>query len=650
MARKRSRDGVNRRGFLAGVAVAGAAGAATALPGSGQAAPAPAPKAGIRPPGVQRAAAETAPPAGNHAEVLHIGRGGGDFMVDAIKALDIEYVASMPGSSFRGLHEALINYGGNTKPEFLTCLHEESSVGMAHGYAKATGKPMLVLVHGTVGLQHAAMAIYNAWCDRVPILMIGGNTLDATKRRPGVEWIHTVQDAAVMVRDFTKWDDQPGSLLHFAESMMRGWRVAMTPPMGPVLIMADSELQELPIEGAEPKLPKRAPVGFPQGEAGAVTEAAELLAKAEAPVLIADRLARTPRGLTLLVELAELLGAPVVDKQGRMNFPTDHWANHSDRASSLVREADVVIGFEMTDFWGAVNQFRDVVHRNDKRATKPDAKLISLGVGDLFLKSNFQDFERYAAVYVAIAGDGEATLPALIEAVKRALPADKKAAREARAAKLKTAWQAARDKNRQEAAYAWDASPISTARLCAELWDQIKSHDWALVSESSFQSSWPQRLWAINKHHQFNGGSGGYGVGYTAPASVGAALAHRAHGRLSVALQGDGDLMCAPGVLWTAAHHKIPLISVIHNNRAYHQEVMHVQRMANRHSRGLDRTHIGTTINGPDIDYAKLAQSMGVWGAGPISEPGELAPAIKKAIQVAQAGEPAVIDVVSQPR
>jgi hypothetical protein len=249
-----------------------AAGAATGLPVPGlvepiQAAPASGTSPGIRPPTSRLVAAETAAPAAvAHAEALHSGRSGSDHMVDTIKALGIEYVASMPGSSFRGLHESLINYGGNRKPEFLTCLHEESSIGMAHGYAKATGKPMLVLVHGTVGLQHASMAIYNAWCDRVPIMVIGGNTLDAAMRRPGVEWIHTVQDAAVMVRDFTKWDDQPGSLAHFDESLMRAYRIALTPPMGPVLLMADSELQERPIDGVEPSLPRLSPIGLPQGD------------------------------------------------------------------------------------------------------------------------------------------------------------------------------------------------------------------------------------------------------------------------------------------------------------------------------------------------------------------------------------------------
>src|SRR6202167_2956590 len=166
-------------------------------------------------------------------------RSGSDFMVDVIKSLGIEYVCSVAGSSFRALHESVINYGGNSAPEFITCCHEESSVAMAHGYAKIEGKPVVVFAHGTVGLQHAAMAIYNAYCDRVPVYIIIGNTLDATKRRPGAEWDHSVQDAAAMVRDYVKWDDSPTSLQHFAESAVRAYKIAMTPPMAPVLLVAD---------------------------------------------------------------------------------------------------------------------------------------------------------------------------------------------------------------------------------------------------------------------------------------------------------------------------------------------------------------------------------------------------------------------------
>src|SRR5437870_2447662 len=227
-----------------------------------------------------------------------IGRPGSDFMVDVIKATGIEYIASNPASSFRSLHESIVNYGGNRKPEFLTCMHEESSVAMAHGYAKAAGKPMGVLAHGSVGLQHAAMAVYNAWCDRVPVMLFGGNILDADKRRPGVEWYHSVQDPAALLRDFTKWDDQPVSLQHFAESVMRAYKIATTVPMGPVLITADGDLAEEPVHDEKklriPKLTMSIP---PQGDSGAIREAAKLLVAAERPVILADRMARSQEGM-----------------------------------------------------------------------------------------------------------------------------------------------------------------------------------------------------------------------------------------------------------------------------------------------------------------------------------------------------------------
>jgi thiamine pyrophosphate-dependent acetolactate synthase large subunit-like protein len=246
--------------------------------------------------------------------------------------------------------------------------------------------------------------------------------------------------------------------------------------------------------------------------------------------------------------------------------------------------------------------------------------------------------------------DAEATMPSLIESVKRKLTPTQKSALADRGAKLGVAHRESLERARDAAAYAWDASPISTARLSAELWAQIKSEDWSLVSNAVFVSRWPLRLWDFKKHYQYIGGQGGYGVGYNAPASVGAALANRKYGRLSVGILGDGDLMYAPGILWTAAHHHIPLLTVMHNNRAYHQEVMQVQIMADRHSRGIDRAHIGTTITDPNIDYAKLAQSMGVYAEGPISDPKDLAPAITRALQVVKGGEPALVDVLTQPR
>ena len=638
---------VNRRGFLKSAAVTGAA----ALVGG--AAPA---AAGQQPAASGPASAPIAPreedPSGE-VDVLTTDRPGGDFMVDVLKTIGFEYVASNPGSSFRGIHESIVNYGGNQAPEFITCCHEESSVAMAHGYYKAEGKPMAVLCHGTVGLQHAAMAIYNAYCDRVPVYILAGNTLDATMRRPGVEWAHSVQDAAAMVRDYIKWDDLPVSLPHFAESAVRAYRIAMTPPMMPVLVVIDGGPQEDPISPevkGRLRIPKFTLPSPPAGDAGAVAEAARLLVAAENPVIVADRLARTPAGITRLVELAETLQAPVIDQRGRMNFPSRHPLNHSDGGRQLLANADVILGLELWDFWGTVSAFRDSLVRSARSVVKPGTKLISITTGDLYSKGNYQDFQRYPEVDLAMAADAEATLPALVEACKRLITADRRSALQDRGKQLAEAQRRTIARARTEATYAWDATPISTARVSAELWAQIKTEDWALVAESGNMSGWTNRLWTFDRHYQHLGGSGGAGVGYGAPAAVGAALANKKRGRLSITIQGDGDFMYAPGVWWTAAHHKIPLLAVMHNNRSYHQEVMHLQRMASRHQRGITRAHIGTTIDNPNVDYAKIAQGMGVHAQGPIGDPKDLGPAIKRAIEVVKRGEPSLIDVVTQPR
>jgi acetolactate synthase I/II/III large subunit len=595
-------------------------------------------------------AAEVADP--SDAEVFTTARPGSDFMIDVLKSLGIEYVAANPGSSFRGLHESVINYAGNHSPEFITCCHEESSVGIAHGYAKIAGKPMVVFAHSTVGLQHASMAIFNAYCDRVPVYLVLGNTIDETMRRPGVEWDHSVQDAAAMVRDYTKWDDLPISLTHFAESAVRAYKIAMTPPMMPILIVADSDLQERPVPpDSGLRIPKLTLASPPQGDSAAVAEAARLLIGAESPVIVVDRTARTAEAIPLLIELADTLQAPVLDLAARMNFPTLHPLNHSGRGREIITTADVILGLEVTDFWGTVHSYRDQLQRTSQSIVDRNTKLISITANDLYVKGNYQDLQRYPEVDLAIAADAQATLPSLIEAIKHQMTADRKQGLEYRGKKLKDTHEEILEQARVDATYAWEASPISTARLSAELWAQIKKKDWSLVSDvAPGMSNWPLRLWAFDKHYQFIGGAGGYGVGYGAPAAVGAALANRQHGRLSINIQCDGDLMYAPGVLWTAAHHGIPLLNIMHNNRAYHQEVMHLQRMGNRHDRGVDRAHLGTTIKDPNIDFAKLAQSMGLHGEGPISDPKDLGSAIARAIEVVERGEPALVDVVTQAR
>jgi acetolactate synthase-1/2/3 large subunit len=638
---------MKRRRFLKTGALAGAA--ALSAPQALDALQAPqAPQAS---PPVMTQAAEATPP----ADVQVLGdheRCGSDYMVDVIKALGFEYVCANPGSSFRGLHESVINHGGNTAPELITCCHEESSVAMAHAYFKAEGKPLAVMAHGTVGLQHAAMAIYNAWCDRVPVYVLLGNHLDASERR-AAEWYHGVQDAAAMVRDYVKWDDTPHSLAHFGESAVRAYKIAMTPPMAPVVITLDGGLQEHPVARDRvlpvPKLTLASP---PQGDTAAVEELARMLVAADSPLLVVDRLARTPNGVRLLVELAETLQAGVIDQGSRMNFPSRHPLNQTQRGAAAVGEADVIAGLEVSDFWSTVNALRDQLHRSTRRVAKPAAKLVTVTTGDLYIRSNYQDFRRMQEVDLAIAADGEATLPSLIEAVKRLTTGDRRRVFQERGARLAEASRAAAERARVAASYAWEASPVSTARLCAELWTQIRTEDWSLVSSyySPDVGGWARRLWDFNRPYQWLGHAGGGGIGYGAPAAVGGALANKKHGRLSVAIQTDGDLMYAPGVLWTAAHHQIPLLSVMHNNRGYHMEAMHVQRMCSARDRGIDRGYLGSELSSPNIDYAKLAQSMGVYAEGPIENPTDLAPAIRRALAVVKKGEPALVDVVTQVR
>jgi acetolactate synthase-1/2/3 large subunit len=644
MSKKTNAMDMKRRGFLKGASLAGAAALATPLKAVAQTAP-PGRNAVPMP---DRAAETQVPPA---LEVLTEGKSGSDFMIDCLKSLGFEYMAANPASSFRGLHESLVNYGGNIDPEFLTCSHEEISVAMGHGYYKIEGKPLCVFAHGTVGLHHATMALYNAWCDRVPVYVVIGNIANVEMRRPGIEWNHSAQDPAALVRDFMKWDDNPASLQHFAESSVRAYKIAMTPPTLPVLLVADGALQEDEIpEGAKLEIPKLPRIAPPQGDSGAIAETAKMLVNAESPVLVADRYARTQNGIEHLVELAELLQCPVIDTSGRLNIPTRHPLNHSGRARGHISQADCILGLEMTDYWSTLNSYRDQLHRTSRHITKPGVKTVSIGSGDLYIKSNYQDFQRFAPVDLAITGDGETTLPHLIEQVRKLADKTRLSSYETRGKKLGEQSAADLLRTKTDATYGWDESPISTARLSMEVWAQIKDEDWSFVSPTAPISYWPQRLWTMDKPHHFIGDGGGMGIGYCASASAGAALANRKHGRLSVSIQCDGDLLMTNGVLWTAAHHRIPILYVMHNNRAYHQELMHVQRMANRHMRGLDKAYIGTTLRDPYVDYAKIAQGMGVAGFGPITDPKDLGPALKQAIAIVKRGEPALIDVVTQGR
>jgi len=645
-------DGVSRRDFLSS---ATAAGLAAASLGTSEKAltqeVAQTRVAALAPPSAMQQSMEDDTPAGyssEEAQEYFVKNPGSDFMVDILKHLGFDYITTNPGSSFRGIHESIVNYGGNQAPELIEANHEEIATAMGHGYYKVTGRPLAMLAHGTVGLQHAAMAVYNAWCDRAPMVILAGNHLDVQDRRPGVEWSHSAQDCIRVVRDYIKWDDNPVSLGHFAESMARAYKIAMTPPMGPVAISLDGHLQEMEVGDQQLMMPAMTPTQPPSGDWAAVREAADWLVEAENPVIVVDLMSHNQEGMERLIALAEALQAPVVNQYGRTNFPNNH---HLSQGANVIAQADLILGLELYDTWGTVNSLRDRVHKDELRRARPDARVIDIGTKELFWRSNYQSFQRYYAADLSISGDAQTTLPILTEAVQSAMSRSRRSSNGEREERWRAAHLRAREQAVDAARYAWNASPVSTARLYAELWNVVKDRDWALVSDDNQQSRWARRLWPIDKHYQWIGRSGGAGLGYGAPSALGAALAHRPEGRLAINVQRDGDMMYVPGTFWTAAHHGIPMLTVTHDNQGYHQEFMHLQRMSARRQRGIDGSSwVGNELTNPDIDLAKIVEGMGVWSEGPYTDPKDLGPAIARALDVVDSGEPAFVHVRTQPR
>jgi len=628
-----SKDGVDRRNFLKGATLGAASALVVAKPEEA--------KAQQSGPSVTRPTeadgeADYAPPREDpNAPVIE--RPASDYMVDVLKSLDLEYCAINPGSSFEGLHESIINYGGNKSPELLTVLHEEAGAAMAHGYAKAAGKPMMTLMHGTVGLLHASMGMFQAWADRVPIFAVVAHSRNPTSvvNRP-----HSAQDMGALVRDFVKMDDEATNLDRFAESAMRAYTIGRTPPMGPTLLVVDSALQESAIENPERhRVPRLTMTTPPQGDANAVRQAARWLVDAERPLIRSQKLARTPAGWDHLVELAELLEAPV-DVGGYaswQDFPS--WHGLYGNGGPDYRP-DLILGLELNDMDGPVR----TVHANGGRT-------VSICSEYLFQGTNIHDFGGYSEVDLAIAADAETTLPALIEEVRQIVSNNDTRKFATRGKQIRQAHKLIREQEVAEARHGWNASPVSVPRMIAELGHQVRNDDWAIVSGHQFTGTWQRRLMNHDTHYRYNGDCGGFGIGYDTPASVGGALAHRAEGRLPIAVVGDGDFnFVGAGALWTAAHHRIPLLLVIHNNRAYHAEVMLVQRVAGRRGRGTDNIHIGNVISDPNPDYAQIAKGYGVYAEGPIGDPKDLGPAFERALARVRAGEPALVDVVSQPR
>jgi acetolactate synthase-1/2/3 large subunit len=571
-------------------------------------------------------------------------------MVEVLRALGIRYIALNPGASYRGLHDSLVNFCPGEPPEIILCTHEEIAVALANGYTRATGEPMATALHNVVGLLHASMAIFNAWCDRTPILNLGGGgPQDATLRR-STDWVHTALVQGNLVRDFVKYDDQPYSLESVPESLLRAYRIATTEPKGPVYVCLDSDLQEqrisAPLCVPNASLYRAPAAAAPNPEA--LREAVDLLVNAEWPVIVAGEVGRTPQALTPLRELAETLAAPVIDADGRFAFPNTHPLDLTAAREQTLSAADVVLALDVPSLGvplGPSVREREAL----QLSVRPGTTIVHITLLEAERHSLVNDTMWLVPVAVPIAADTAIALPQLLERCRTQLGSHADAAqriedRRARAAAMHAeaykrahAW---RDQN-------WHQKPISSARLYGELNTRLQGKSWALVHAHGRR--WREVLEVTEAAHGIGGGRGA-GVGYGLPASIGAALGYKGSGRLCVSVLGDGDFLMTSNALWTAARYSIPLLILVFNNRTYYNDEEHQERMAVRRERPVENKGIGVDLKDPAPDLAAMARALSVEGFGPITEPDQLGPTLDQAIEIVRGGKPAVVDVVTQPR
>jgi acetolactate synthase I/II/III large subunit len=569
-----------------------------------------------------------------------------DVIVDLIKRYGFRYIALNPGASYRGLHDSLVNYGGNDPP-LLLCQHEKIAVQIAHGYAKATGKPMVAIVHDVVGMLHATMGIYYAYLDRCPVFVIGATgPMDESRRRPFIDWIHTANVNGEQLRHYVKWDYQPASIEGVPDSFARAYAAMMTEPQGPIYMCYDAWLQELERDVALPK-PSHSKVPAPMAADPAALDAvAERLLAADYPVLMAEYVARSPDGFGNLVALAETAGAAVFDVHARLNFPNRHPLNLSCH-KELFRDADLILSLDTRD-WEKSTHYIERTERRVVPYYPPHCEMIEIGFGEINLSKWSMDYTRMPACSLRVLGDTRTAIPMLTQLCReRIAKAPRLAARVAERAKavaakhdaLFAAWC-------EQAKHDWDGLPITLPRLASEIWNVIKDEDWVLTANTL--QDWAYKLWDFDQPHRHPGQA--LGTGTQIGVSLGVALAHRDAGRLVIDIQPDGDLLFDAGALWSAAKNNIPLLVVMYNNRAYYNDWEHQIHVAQHRGTPVERAYIAQDIAGPNPDFAGLAKSMGWYAEGPIEKPGDIAPALRRAIAQVKAGTPALLDTIMRPR
>jgi benzoylformate decarboxylase/acetolactate synthase-1/2/3 large subunit len=560
-------------------------------------------------------------------------------MVDAIKACGFKYVSLNPGSSYRGLHDSLVNYGGND-PEIITCNHEKLAVGIAHGYAKAAREPMACILHDIVGLLQGTMGVYYAWIDRAPVIVFGGaGPMAYDRRRPNIDWIHTANVQGNVVRDYTKWDDQPASVASVPESIMRAYRIATSQPQGPVYVALDAGLQEDEVVGEVPlpnweRLKTPSPVG---PDPAALRRLAERLCASERPVVVTGYAGRDANAFAQLTDLSELLGAGIVDTGWRLNFPNRH--PHAV-TMDLIPESDCVLFVDVKDM-GKWTQRLDRTTRRIESLIPAGAAVLDVGFNDLGVGAWSHDHAQLHETDIQVTADTAIALPMLLDLCRELNRGARDGWRRRLAEFHDETWRGWAGQAQNDA----PLSPVSTSRLAAEVWEVVREHDWVLTAGTA--SGWAPKLWDFDREYRHPGAS--LGTATQIGMSIGVALAHKGTGRLVVDLQPDGDLMFDLGALWIASYHRIPLLTVMFNNRAYYNDWEHQERIAGARGTDESRAYIGMEIDKPAPDFAAVARAMGWFGEGPIDDPNAVQAAVRRAADVvATEGRPALVDVVCQ--
>ncbi|MBI4294034.1 MAG: thiamine pyrophosphate-binding protein [Betaproteobacteria bacterium] len=570
-----------------------------------------------------------------------------DIIVDLMRQYDFPYVPLNPGSSYRGLHDSMVNYGQDD-PQMLMCPHENIAIQIAHGYAKATGEPLVAIVHNLVGLLHACMAVYYAYIDRVPIFLIGATgPLDTAQRRPRTDWIHTAKVQGNAVRDYTKWDDQPHTIDDVPDSFARAYSAMMTEPQGPVYTCYDATMleQALPHAVAMPPLASARVPSRMAPDPAELARIAEMLVAARQPILLADWTCRAPHGFAELVALAEMLGAGVVDIGARLNFPNRHPLNMSLCAEAALKDADLIVALDARD-WEKVTTRQDSATGKRVSLVPKTARWVEISFADVEISSWSTDYQRRLHSEIKVLADTSLAIPELSRQCRRLLArsAGAGARIEGRKRKLERLHRRIMRTWARRAKENWDSRPITTARLASEIWNVIKDEDWVLASSNL--NGWCNRLWDYDQPYRYSGNA--LGTSTQIGTALGAALAHRNKNRLVVDIQPDGDLMFDPGALWVAAKYSIPMLVVMYNNRAYYNDWEHQIRIARRRGTPVERAYIGMDIVDPEVDFAGLARSMGWHAENRIETGDDVAAALRRAIAAVKSGRPALVDTLTQ--